>query len=56
MSHPKAITAHAESPPPGAGYCHIGLRAAWSERVVTLVAVSVAVLIVATIAVLMGMA
>jgi uncharacterized membrane protein len=39
-----------------AGYRHIGLRAEWSERTITVVAVSMAVLIVALIAVLMGMA
>ena len=33
-----------------------GLRAAWGERVVTAAAISIAVLIVAVIAVLMGMA
>ncbi len=33
-----------------------GLRPNWGERIVTVVAASIAVLIVATIAVLMGMA
>jgi hypothetical protein len=34
----------------------IGLRANWGERIVTVVATTIAVLIVAVIAVLMGMA
>jgi hypothetical protein len=37
-------------------YDPFGLRSHWGERVVTAVAVSTAVLVVATIAVLMGMA
>lgn len=38
------------------GHDDTGLHAGWSERIVTAVAASVAVLVVATIAVLMGMA
>jgi hypothetical protein len=44
------------TPPEPAAYDYIGLRAGWGERAVTAVAVSMAVLIVAVIAVLMGMA
>jgi hypothetical protein len=52
-SHSASLAASA--PEPGA-YGHIGLRAAeWGEQTVTVVAVSMAVLIVAVIAVLMGM-
>jgi hypothetical protein len=39
-----------------ADFDDIGLQANWGERIVTFVAASVAVLIVVTIAVLMGMA
>jgi hypothetical protein len=51
-----SIDLHSASPAEPAGYKVIGLRANWSERIVTVVAVSIAVLIVAVIAVLMGMA
>jgi hypothetical protein len=47
---------HSATPPETAGYGHIGLRAEWSEQIVTIVAVSTAVLIVAIVAVCMGMA
>jgi hypothetical protein len=49
-------TAIPSTPDASAGYDEIGLHANWGERVVTMVATSIAVLIVATIAVLMGMA
>ena len=39
-----------------AGYQDLGLNANWGEKIVTAVAASIAVLIVAVIAVLMGMA
>jgi len=51
-----SLDLHSASPAEPAGYQHIGLRANWSERVVTAVAVSIAVLIVAAVAVLMGIA
>ncbi len=51
-----ASESHSEISPPRAGYRHIGLREEWGERVVTVAAVSLAVMVVALIAVLMGMA
>ncbi len=39
----------------GDGYLGFGLRATWGETIVTAVAVSLAVMIVATVAILMGM-
>jgi hypothetical protein len=39
-----------------ARYQEIRLRATWGERIVTTIAISIAVITVATIAVLMGMA
>jgi hypothetical protein len=39
----------------GDGYNGFGLRATWGETIVTAVATSLAVMIVATVAVLMGM-
>ena len=50
------LDSHSASPTEPAGYRHIGLRANWNERVVTVVAISIAVLIVAIFAVVMGMA
>ena len=47
---------HSETQPESAGYRHIGLRTQWSDGVVNLVAVCTGVLVVALIAVLMGMA
>jgi hypothetical protein len=44
------------TPAEPAGYRDIGLPADWSERVITVVATSTAVLIVTIVAVLMGMA
>ena len=41
---------------PGDGYDAFGLRAAWGETIVTAVAASLAIMIVATVAILMGMA
>jgi hypothetical protein len=51
-----SLEVQSANPPEPAAYDHIGLRANWGERAVTVVAVSMAVLIVAVIAVLMGMA
>jgi hypothetical protein len=51
-----SLDLHSALPVEPAGYKAMGLRANWSERVVTAVAVSIAVLIVAVFAVLMGMA
>ncbi len=47
---------HSETPPEPVAYKHLGLRSEWSERVVTVVATGLGVLVVALIAVLMGMA
>jgi hypothetical protein len=55
MAIPLSSDAHSEAPPEPSAYDHIGLRADWGEQTVTVVAVSLAVLIVAVIAVLMGM-
>ncbi len=46
---------YSASPPEPQPAASIGLRANWSERVVTAVATGIAVLIVAAITVLMGM-
>jgi hypothetical protein len=43
------------TPAESAGYRIAGMPAGWSERIVTSIAVSMAVLIVALVAVLMGM-
>jgi hypothetical protein len=51
-----SFESHSKTHTESAGYRHIGLRAEWSERTITIVAVSTAVLVVALIAVLMGMA
>lgn len=56
MSDHASVESHSDAAPESAGYQHIGLRAEWGERTVTVVAVSLAVLVVALIAVLMGMA
>jgi len=50
-----SLDSHSATPDEPAGYRVIGLPANWSERIVTGVAVSMAVLIVALVAVLMGM-
>jgi hypothetical protein len=47
---------HSAAPENQVAYDPLGLRGHWDERVVTAIAVSTAVLIVATVAVLMGMA
>ncbi len=51
-----SLDTHSVTPVEPAGYRDIGLPPNWNERIVTAVAVSVAILIVAIIAVLMGMA
>ena len=50
------IDSHNASPAKPVSYYDIGLHPVWGERIVTVVATSLAVLIVAVIAVLMGMA
>jgi hypothetical protein len=47
---------HPASPTKTVSYETISLHAGWNEHIVTIVATSIAVLIVAVIAVLMGMA
>ena len=47
---------HPASPLEPVSYGDSGLHPGWSEHIVTMVAISIAVLIVAVIAVLMGMA
>lgn len=50
--------AHSDRPAPsdiGDGYNDFGLRATWGETIVTAVAGSLAIMIVATVAILMGM-
>jgi hypothetical protein len=56
MSNPASVESHSDAALEPAGYQHIGLRAEWGERTITVIAVSLAVLVVALIAVLMGMA
>jgi hypothetical protein len=51
-----SLDLHSVAPSEPAGYQSLGLRAGWGERIVTVVAASMAVLIVAVIAVLMGIA
>jgi len=51
-----SIDNNSTSPAETAGYRGIGLPAEWSERLITVVAISIAVVIVAVVAVLMGMA
>ena len=46
----------ATTPAESAGYRDIAILADWSDRLVTVVAASLAVLIVAIVAILMGMA
>ena len=55
MSEPTSLEMHSAAAEPG-GYESLRLRTNWSEGIVTIVAVSTAVLIVAIIAVCMGMA
>ena len=52
----KSLDHDSATPPEPASYRNIGLPAQWSEWLVTTVATSIAVLIVAIVAVLMGMA
>ncbi len=47
---------HNASPAEPVSYDEVGLHPQWGERIVTAVATSIAVVIVAVIAVLMGMA
>jgi hypothetical protein len=56
MSKPTSPDAHSATPGEPGGYESLRLRTNWSEGIVTVVAVSTAVLIVAIIAVCMGMA
>jgi hypothetical protein len=51
-----SLDVHSTTPDEPATYNYIGLRAGWGERTITIAAVSIGVLIVAVIAVLMGMA
>ena len=51
-----SLDIHTASPTEPVAYDDIGLHPNWSERIVTVVATSIAVLIVAVIAVLLGMA
>lgn len=50
------LDSHPASPAKPDSYDNIRLHTDWSEHIVTMVATSIAVLIVAVIAVLMGMA
>jgi hypothetical protein len=52
---PMSPDIYSAPPAESTDYERVGLRAGWDERTVTVVAVSLAVLIVAVIAVLMGM-
>ena len=50
--------AHSDRPAPadvGDGYDDFGLRASWGETIATAVAASLAIMIVTTVAILMGM-
>lgn len=51
-----SLDSHTASPAKPVSYDDIGLHPDWREHIVTVVATSIAVLIVAVIAVLMGMA
>ncbi len=51
-----SLDVHSTSPDEPAGYEDFWLYAIWGEHIVAVVATSIAVLIVAVIAVLMGMA
>jgi hypothetical protein len=51
-----SLDSHTALPAEPVAYDDIGLHPNWGERVVTVVATSIAVLIVALVAVLMGMA
>ena len=53
---PMSFEVHSTTRPEPTIYDRIGLRADWDEQIVTIVAVSMGVLIVALVAVLMGMA
>ena len=53
---PMPLEIHSTTRPEPTIYDRIGLRADWGEQVVTIIAVSMGVLVVALIAVLMGMA
>jgi hypothetical protein len=56
MSNPASVESNSDAAREPAGYQHLGLRVEWGDRIITVVAVSMAVLVVALIAVLMGMA
>jgi hypothetical protein len=56
MQDPLPQDIYSATPPETDGYQHIGLQVEWVEPIVTAVAVSAAVLIVALVAVCMGMA
>jgi hypothetical protein len=56
MSKPMSPEVRSATPAEPTGYESLRLRTNWSERIVTVVATSLGVLIVAMIAVLMGMA
>ena len=51
-----SLDLHTASPAEPVSYDEVGLYPHWGERIVTAVATSIAVVIVAVIAVLMGMA
>ena len=51
-----SLEVHSTTRPEPTIYDRIGLRADWGEQAVTIIAVSMGVLVVALIAVLMGMA
>jgi hypothetical protein len=56
MSEPTSVEVYSATPGEPGGYESLRLRTNWSEGIVAIVAVSTAVLIVAIIAVCMGMA
>ena len=56
MSKPTSVEVYSATPDEPSGYESLRLRTNWSEGNVTIVVVSTAVLIVAIIAVCMGMA
>ena len=50
-----SLDTHPTTPPDPSPYARLGFRADWSEQVVTVLAVGIGVLVVALIAVLMGL-
>lgn len=50
-----SLDTHPTSPPDPAPYAGLGFRADWSEHVVTVLAAGIGILVVALIAVLMGL-